>query len=286
MTRGTLLKRIAREVLGEEYAKKLWKRVEFVGDLALIRVPIGLDPAELRPIAEELLNRFSYVKSVWAAIPGIEGEYRLRKYVWLAGEARSETVYKEHGCLFKVDVTKVYVSPSLNYEHMRVARLVKPGEVVVNMFAGAGLFSIIIAKHAKPFKVYSIDINPHAYNYMVENVKLNKVDGVVVPLLGDAKELVEGRLKNAADRVLMPYPELALEYLPYALKALKCNKGWVHVYLHSKVTKGENWKDRSWKTVEERFKELGVDDYEIALVRKIRNVGPRIHQVVLDVLIK
>ncbi|MEL9908834.1 MAG: hypothetical protein QXP97_03565 [Desulfurococcus sp.] len=114
----------------------------------------------MKPLAEELLKRFPYIKSVWAVIPGIESPYRLRKHVWLAGEQRSETVYKEHGCYFKVDINKVYISPSLNYEHLRIARAVKSGEVVVNMFAGAGLFSIIIAKHAKLQKVYSIDINP------------------------------------------------------------------------------------------------------------------------------
>jgi len=79
MTRGELLKQIAREVMGEEYAEKLWRRIEFIGDIALIRTPLGLDPLELKPVAEEILKRIPYVKTVWAAIPGVEGEYRLRK---------------------------------------------------------------------------------------------------------------------------------------------------------------------------------------------------------------
>jgi tRNA (guanine37-N1)-methyltransferase len=282
MTRGSLLKRIAAEVLGEEFAKRIWRRVEFVGDIALIRTPLGMDPLELKPLAEELLKRLPYVKSVWAAIPGVEGEYRLRKHVWLAGEARSETIYREHGCLFKVDINKVYISPSLNYEHIRVARLVQPGEVVVNMFAGAGLFSIIVAKHAKPSRVYSIDINPHAYEYMVENARLNKVEDVVVPMLGDAKQVVEERLVGVADRVLMPCPELALEYLPVALKALRGGRGWIHVYLHVFTERGEHWRLKARGLVEKRLNELGVKHYEVALVRKVRNVGPRTHQVVVD----
>jgi len=229
------------------------------------------------------LKRIPYVKTVWAAIPGVEGEYRLRKNVWLAGEQRSETIYREHGCLFKVDINKVYISPSLNYEHIRIARLVKPGEVVVNMFAGAGLFSIIIAKHSKPSRVYSIDINPYAYEYMVENIKLNNVEDVVIPLLGDAKQVVEEKLVGVADRVLMPYPEKALEYLSTALKALKQGRGWIHVYLHVFTEKGEHWKSKAEKILVDKLRELKVDDYKIHQVRKIRNVGPRTHQVVLDV---
>jgi tRNA (guanine37-N1)-methyltransferase len=282
LTRGDLLKKIAREVLGEDYASRLWRRVEFIGDIALIRTPLGMDPRDLKPLAEELIKRLPYVKSVWAAIPGVTGEYRLRRHVWLAGEERSETIYREHCCLFKVDINKVYVSPSLNYEHIRVARLVEPGEVVVNMFAGAGLFSIIIAKYSRPRLVYSIDINPHAYNYMVENIALNRVEGLVEPILGDAKQVVEEKLVGVADRVLMPYPELALEYLPYALKALRDGRGWIHVYLHIYTSKNEHWRTRAQSMVEDRLRELGTR-HRVVNIRKIRNVGPRTHQVVVDV---
>jgi len=286
MTRGALLKKIAMDVLGGHIASRLWKRVEFIGDLALIRTPIGLDPLTLKPLAEELLKRLPYVKSVWAALPGVEGGYRLRRYVLLAGEQRSETIYREHSCVFKVDITKVYISPCLNYEHIRVARLVKPGEVVINMFAGAGLFSVIIAKYAKPLRVYSIDINPYAYKYMVENVKINKVDDVVIPILGDAKDVIVNSLKNTADRVLMPCPELAVEYLPYAIEALRSRTGWIHVYVHVKALKGEHWRRKALEVVEGSLRESNVVNYEVVLARKIRNVGPRMHQVVVDVFIK
>ena len=86
------------------------------------------------------------------------------------------------------------------------------------MFAGVGCFSILIAKKAVDAKVYSIDINPVAYECMQENVRINRVFNRVFPLLGDSKEIVLSQLQGVADRVLMPLPELALEYLPYALR--------------------------------------------------------------------
>ena len=285
MTRGSLLKELAREILGEEAAEKVWRRVEFIGDLALIRTPLDMSPEELKPLALEILKRFNFVKSVWAAIPGVEGPYRLRKHVLLAGEDRSETLYREHGCVFKVDINKVYISPSLNYEHYRIAKLVAPGETILNMFAGAGLFSIIIARYAKPRKVYSIDINPYAYHYMVENVRLNHVEDVVEPILGDAGEVVDSRLTNTSDRVLMPYPELALDYLDKALKALRDGRGWIHVYLHVKTAKGEHYLTKAEQLVAEKLASLGVRNYGISSKRKIRNVGPRTHQVVVDIKI-
>lgn len=274
---------MAREILGEDFARRIWRRIELIGDIALIRTPLNMNPEELRPLGEEILNRIPHVKSVWASIPGIEGPYRLRRHVWLAGEQRSETLYREHGCVFKVDINRVYISPSLNYEHIRVARLVNPGEVVFNMFAGAGLFSIIIAKHSNPSRVYSVDINPDAYYYMVENIKLNHVEDKVHPVLGDAKD-VASKLSNSVNRVLMPYPELALDYLPYAVNSLK-NSGWVHVYLHVRTGRGEHWRTKALRVISERLAEISARSYTVSLVRKIRNVGPRQHQVVVDLYI-
>jgi tRNA (guanine37-N1)-methyltransferase len=274
---------VAREILGEDFARRIWRRIELIGDIALIRTPLNMNPEELRPLGEEILNRIPHVKSVWASIPGIEGPYRLRRHVWLAGEQRSETLYREHGCVFKVDINRVYISPSLNYEHIRVARLVNPGEVVFNMFAGAGLFSIIIAKHSNPSRVYSVDINPDAYYYMVENIKLNHVEDKVHPVLGDAKD-VASKLSNSVNRVLMPYPELALDYLPYAVNSLK-NSGWVHVYLHVRTGRGEHWRTKALRVISERLAEISARSYTVSLVRKIRNVGPRQHQVVVDLYI-
>lgn len=281
MKRKPLLRKLAEEVYGKSLADKIWKRIEIIGDVAVIRVPFDLSPEELKPLAEALLKNTPYIKTVWAGLPGIEGEYRLRRFIHLAGEKRSETIYREHGCLFKIDITRVYISPRLNYEHKRIAELVKPGEVVTNMFAGAGLFSIIIARHAKPDKVYSIDINPTAYKYMLENVKLNKVENTVIPILGDAAKVIEEKLVGSSNRVLMPLPELALEYLSYAIKALKGRKGYVHVYLHVKTSPKESFIEKAKNIVFSKLEEIGVRA-KLLFSRKVRMVGPRRYQVVLD----
>ncbi len=284
MTRGKFLKRIAREILGEEKASLIWGRIEIIGDIAIIRIPFGIEPEELKPLAERILQEFKYIKSVWGGLPGVSGPYRLRPYVHLAGEERSETIYREHGCLFKIDITKVYVSPTLNYEHRRIAGLVRPGEIITNMFAGAGFFSIIAAKLSRPKKVYSIDINPDAYHYMVENVRLNKVENIVEPILGDAAEIIMEKLRNTSDRVLMPYPELALDYLKYAVQALR-GKGWIHIYLHIEADKDENPYDKARGIVEERLGML-VKKYRFGTIRKVRTVKPRTYQIVVDAYVE
>lgn len=283
MGRGKLLRKIAVELGREDLASRLWGRLEVIGDIAVLRKPPGVGVDELTLLAEELIKRFKYVKSVWLAVTPVEGPHRVREYVHLAGEPRSTTIYKESGCLFKVDIRRVYISPALNYEHLRIAGLVRPGEVVINMFAGAGLFSIIIARQARPSKVISIDINPSAYSLMMENVRLNRVEDVVEPVLGDAAEVVKGRYVGMADRVLMPLPELAMKYLPVAVDALR-GAGWIHVYEFISSKSPEDALREAEERYSQRLKGL-VKEFSIPFKRVVRSVGPMRYQVVLDIRI-
>ena len=283
MVKGKLLRKLATEILGEELARRIWGRLEIIGDIAVIRKPPELDVEVFKPLAQALLSKLPYIKSVWLATTPIKGTYRVREYIHLAGEKRSITTYREHGCIFKVDITKVYISPSLNYEHIRIAKLVKPGEFVINMFAGVGLFSIIIAKHSRPRKVISIDINPHAYELMKENVRLNKVEDIVEPVLGDAGEVVL-RYKGMADRVLMPLPELAYRYFPKALEALR-DEGWIHVYEFISAEE----EDEALRIAENMYLSYSMrlnTECRVDFSRIVRSVGPRYLQVVLDIYCK
>jgi tRNA (guanine37-N1)-methyltransferase len=153
------------------------------------------------------------------------------------------------------------------------------------MFAGVGCFSIIIAKHSDAEKVYSIDINPVAVKSMQENVRLNRVYDKIVPMLGDAKDIIEKRLRHIADRVLMPLPEKACEYLPYALLALKRAGGWIHYYDFEHAKKNENPIVKIKLKVAEKLESLGVD-FQIPFGRVVRATGPNWHQIVLDIRAK
>ena len=280
MSRGKLLRKIAEEILGKENSKKIWGRIEIIGDIAVIRKPPELSIEVFVPLGEEILRRLPYVKSVWLAVTSVKTEYRVREHIFLAGERRSTTTYREHGCVFKIDINSVYISPALNYEHKRVADLVKPGEFIINMFAGAGLFSIIIAKKAKPKKIISIDINPRAYELMRENIMLNKVEDVVEARLGDASQIVK-EFVGMADRVLMPLPEYSRTYLPDATLALK-ECGVIHVYDFVSAERKEEALLKSKEIFSEELKKSDVY-YEFLYGRVVRSVGPRYYQVVLDI---
>lgn len=260
--------------------KLLYRSYDIIGDIAIIRIPEALKHRS-KIIAEAIMQTQRRVRTVLRQASPVSGDLRLRKLKWVAGEKKTETVHKEHGCLFKVDLETCYFSPRLSHERMRISQQVQTGEVIVNMFSGVGCYSIIIAKHSAAQKIYSVDINPTAVQYMQENVKLNKVRERVVPIEGDAKNVIEERLQNIADRVLMPLPKKACEYLGYAVRTLKPAGGWIHYYDFEHADKGESPDEKAKARVVERLRDFGVD-FDLSFGRIVRTTGPHWYQVALD----
>lgn len=278
------LRKILSETLTPEELTYVYNSYDIVGDVAIIRLT-DVSKQFSQIVAEAIMKVHKNVKTVLAQTSPIRGDFRLRKLEFIAGENKTVTVHKESGCLFSVDVEKCYFSPRLFYERRRIARQVGNREVVANMFAGVGCFSIVIAKHSNAKKAHSIDVNHAAFQYMRENVRLNGVYGRVIPIQGDAKEVIEKRLCHVADRVLMPLPEKAFKYLPYALLALRKAGGWVHYYVFEHAEKDENPVEKVKLKVTEKLESLSVA-FEIPFDRVVRTTGPNWYQVVLDIVIK
>ncbi len=282
--RAILKKRLRNrlsEFVSSEESTCIYNSYDVIGDIAIIRVTEKSRKFS-RIIADTIMNVHKNVKTVLAQTSSVRGDFRLRKLDFIAGQNKTTTVHKESGCLFSVDVEKCYFSPRLLYERMRIAKQVGNGEVVVNMFAGVGCFSIIIAKHSKAEKVYSIDVNPVAFQFMQDNIRLNRIYRRVISMKGDAREIIEKRLYRVADRVLMPLPEKAFEYLPYAVSALKEAGGWIHYYDFEYAKKNENPIEKVKVKVAEKLQSLGVT-FTIPFDRVVRTTGPNWYQIVLDI---
>ena len=252
--------------------------IDFVGNIAIIQIPQELD-AHKSTIGEAILETHKNVRTVLAKAGAISGTYRLREFSVIVGEPKTETIYKEYNCQYYVDLAKAYFSPRLSYEHSRVASLVKESETVVDLFAGVGPFAIQIAKTRKNTEVYAVDVNPDAVEFLKKNVMLNRVEGKVHPILGDAKQVVKERLTGVADRVIMNLPEKAIEFVEAACKALKPEGGMVHFYSFVGVPNSlENVKLRFVEAVEE----CGRRVEKILFSRLVRATAPYEWQAVLD----
>lgn len=278
------LRETLSEVLPQEDLVSIHNSYDIVGDIAVIRTAEA-PRKHAKLVAEAILNIHRNVSTVLTQTSPVKGDLRLRKLDHVAGTNKTSTKHKESNCQFSVDIARCYFSPRLSNERMRIAEQVRSGEVVVNMFAGVGCFSIVAARYSHARTIYSIDINPVAVEFMRENVRLNEVYGKVIPILGDAKQVIAESLCGKADRVLMPLPEKAFEYLPYALQALKSAGGWIHYYDFEYANRNENPVDKVKLKVAERLEHLCAD-FCFRFGHVLRTTGPNWHQVVLDIRIE
>lgn len=271
---GDALEPVERHVIFSSY--------DVIGDIIIMKIPNSLQHKKYT-IGKQLLESMKHVKCVFLQTSSVDGDFRLRRLELLAGVDRTVTEYHEHGCRFRVDVGKVYFSPRLSTERHRIAERVRDNEIITNMFAGVGTFSILIAKQNPCSTVFSIDSNPKANNLCLVNTRLNNVQDRVFPLCGDAKYIAGNLLAGLSDRVLMPLPEKAMEFVDSAVACLRNNRGSIHYFAHIKAQNRKD-ADRAGKlATTEAFRNY---NHELGTTRIVREVGPRLYQIVSDVLVR
>ncbi|NND86447.1 MAG: class I SAM-dependent methyltransferase family protein [Nitrosopumilus sp.] len=273
-----MLKKALESVISEKESEELISAFDQIGDVIIVRIPDSL-LSKKKIIGETLLKEVKIAKSVFYQASAVEGDFRTRNLEILAGEDNTETEYKEFGCRFVVDVENAFFSPRLSTERERIANLVEDGEIVTNMFAGVGMFSIMTAKKKK-CTVYSIDINPIASKLCEKNIQLNKLAGNVISVNGDAAKIVSEKLIGKSDRTLMLLPERSDEFLESAISATKSG-GIIHYYSHIHADK----KTDAGKLSEEHYLKVTPVKSEILGSKIVRPVGPRYYQTVVDVKI-
>ena len=227
------LKKLLKGVLADEDLEKVYSSFDMIGDIAIIKIPDSL-LTKKNVIGEVILESIKNLKSVFLQSSSVSGEYRLRGLEVIAGDEKYVTYYREYGCKFLVNVATSYFSPRLSTERLRISNLVSPGEIVVNMFAGVGTFSVIMAKNHQ-IKVYNIDSNLDAYILSIMNSKINRLKDRVFSIHGDSQEVLRSNsFKERIDRVLLPLPERAHEFVDISINCLKPSGGHLHFFSHIK----------------------------------------------------
>ena len=241
---------------------------QLLGDVIIITLREELETWK-NDIAKALLSMYPGCRTVLLD-GGISGQMRQPKREIIAGE-RTETIHRENGCQFRLDAMRIMYSQGNLAERKRMSRLGKC-EVVVDMFAGIGYFSIPMAVHSKPEKVFAIEINPVSSGYLKENIRLNRVENIIEPVEGDCA-LVTPR--GIADRVIMGYLD-AHQYLQHGILALKSG-GILH--FHEAVP--EAVEQRPVERIVVAAGNLGRK-VEIIETRRIKKYSPGVWHVVVD----
>ena len=270
-----IIKRLTNE-LPDDLLKKLPNKWEKVGDVVILVLPKDLE--KYKAIIGEKFAEILNCKTVLNDIGGITGEFRKPNVEIIFGSKDTETTHKENGICFKLDPQKIMFSSGNIDERIRMATVSNNTEVVVDLFAGIGYFTLPIAVYSKPEMIVACEKNPVSFNYFKENITLNNVTDIVEPLKGDNREVVP---KFIADRVIMGYIGNTREFLETAINCLKEKIGIIHY--HDKIPE----KNITSNPMDELNKVAEKFDRIVELIgyKHVKSYAPGIGHYVFDVKI-
>ncbi len=278
-----LLKEKLKDNIGSKVnLDKLPSGFQRVGDIIVLNLDEEFDSVK-KEIGEAVLELFG-VRSVCNKFGIITGKFREPQIEVIAGDNNTVVTHIEHGCKYRFDIRKVMFAKGNVSERIRIAKQVKPGEIIVDMFAGLGYFTIPIGKLSDAEKVYSIELNPVSFEFLQENININHIHGVIA-INGDCKEEVNKLVSEGvkADRVLLGYLPPPKEFLPWAFKIVKKN-GIIHYEDLVKVNNKESDIDRIVLEIRDVAKDFGFD-VSLIEAKKVKAYGPMIDHYVFDIKI-
>lgn len=265
------LKEALQEELTDEELDVMVTSFDLINDIAIIEIPEELLEKK-KKIAEALKKVHPRLKTIARKRGPVHGEFRVPELELLIGD-ETLTGYIENGVKMMVDVATCYFSPRLASERMRIAEQVQPKEWVAVFFAGVGPYALTIANHTEAERIVTVEKNPHAAMLLKNNVALNGLEAKIDDYAGDVRQISK-RLPKV-DRVIMPLPKDAGDFLDDALKVLK-KGGKVHFYAF-----GED---------EDPFSEavslLESRGFEIVEKVKCGQIGPNTWRVCVDAVLK
>jgi tRNA (guanine37-N1)-methyltransferase len=277
------------------YINLIPKSYDIIGSIAILEFekPDKLDISEFNDfkqlVAKAVIDVNKNVYSVFEKKSEIKGPYRLRDLTFVGGENNTETIHKENGCIFHLDIKKTYFSPRLVFERRRVSESkIKENEVIVDLFSGVGPFSIQIAR-LNSVLIHSFDMNPYAYTYLRRNINSNKLKGKIIPYNMNIEDLLKTsnpigkELSGSVDRIIMNLPESSMDFIDVLVYLLKKSGGVLHFYHFAE-------KPNPIKNTLTDLK-INVNEYKweinnIINSKVVKSFSPKAELVVLDLSVK
>ncbi|MFX1279294.1 MAG: class I SAM-dependent methyltransferase family protein [Promethearchaeota archaeon] len=271
-----------RDVLTPQELSVLPRGFQTLGDIIIFKLNPMLN-SKKEIVGNAYLDLLPSIRSVYINKGKIVGTFREPEEIeFLAGINDPIVEHKEHGIRYRFDVTKIMFSKGNLKERKFLATLVETGEIVVDMFAGIGYFSLPIGKHSEVKRIYSIELNPDAFKYLIENIRINHLEEKIMAINGDCKNEVLKLSKSGirADRVIMGIFPAPIDYIKEALTLTK-KEGTIYHF------EGVVEKDKHLSLFED-FNEIATNEHyksDLKSFRYIKSYGPNLFHVVLDIFV-
>ena len=267
-----------RSVAGASAARAMPSGYQRMGRVLLLRLPERYRPY-FRLLGRAWQDELG-VATVLTRVGPVEGDLRRPRVERIAG-TETETEVVEHGVRWRFDAARIMFAAGNRTERRRAGALTRPGETVLDLFAGIGYFTIPAAREGPAARVIAVEKNPLAYHYLLENVARNGVVGRVDCLLGENRTVPLPA--RSADRVFLGLLPDAVPWVARAADLVRIGGGWLHVHT---VADARGAADEARRRVEAAAAAAGATVLEPPRVREVKSYGPGRAHVVVDVRVR
>ena len=198
----------------------------------------------------------------------------------------------EQGIKQSYDFTRVMFSRGNVSEKIRFGKVVKSGELLLDMYAGIGYYTLPALVHGEAKHVYACEWNPHAASFLRYNLEQNGLSNRATVLVGDSRKTVveEGVLELDFDRVslgLLPSSEGGWEI---SLRALNSSRGWLHIHANVPTHEKDKWSLWMCKRLLVMYQEINPEKYSSAFIichniERVKSFSPKVDHIVADVFV-
>ena len=204
--------------------------------------------------------------------------------------------HRENGVLFRFDVTRSMFASGNGSEKARLIQLVKraeaqsAGEVVLDLYAGIGYFSLPLLVHARVAHIYLCEHNLHTFDALTRSLAANNISSNRFSLHpGDNRRPeVQAAVEGKVDRVLLGLLPSSEDGWSVAVKALNVDRGgWLHVHANVRVGREDEWVRSVQSGLHALLQcEAGAKRgwaARVAHVEHVKNFAPLVKHIVADV---
>ncbi len=281
--RESVAQLIQREGADSSLLETLPKRWERFADVALFQ----------RDSFSEEEWDFIDKSELWAAVATALKVERIGRFSEIVGDKREPTVEmvlgeedwvirRENGIDYGYNLTECMFSAGNVNERRRMGEVVKQGEVVVDLYAGIGYYTLPILVHSQAEHVHCCEWNPNSVRALESNLKDNGVSERCSLYFGDNR-VTANNLKGIADRVILGLLPSSQDGYSVAMRALSESGGVLHIHGVAPAKNHSSWAGQ----VMDELRSINPNrDIAAGAPIRVKSYAPHWDHVVLDVSVE
>ena len=227
-------------------------------------------------------------RGLWEAVAEALGAKRLARMGEVSGERRESgvemllgdddwVIRRESGVDYGYRMTLCMFSSGNVNERRRMGEVTQQEEIVVDLYAGIGYYTLPALVHGGASLVHACEWNPEAIKALEWGLESNGVNERCVVHEGDSK-LTSQSLEGVADRVFLGLLPSSEDGLEAALRVLKTDGGTLHIHGLAPSSNHSSWAERVCASVSAIRPGSSIGS---GLVR-VKSYAPHWDHVVLD----